>query len=60
MGGCGDQLALCTERKRDVPKVMSEATFEFKTNANIVSQLPRNGFDLLIFTTEMTTMGRSF
>lgn len=60
MGGCGDQLALCTERKRDVPKVMSEAIFEFKSNANIVSQLPRNGFDLLTSSTEMTIKGRSF
>lgn len=39
---------------------MSEAIFEFKSKTNMVFQLLKNGFDLIRFTNEMTTMGRSF
>lgn len=39
---------------------MSEAIFELKSNAHITSQLSKNVFRLLMFTTEMTTVGRSF
>lgn len=60
MGGVGDQLALCAEGNRCVPKMMPEAILEFKCNANIVSQLHQIGFYLLAFPSEVTTVGKSF
>lgn len=38
---------------------MSEAIFELNSHANIVTQLPKNYFDALTFTSEVNTTSRS-